>query len=101
MDLEYLKDHICEELEGAKDYAMKAIELKPMAPNWGKILIDMANIELSHAASLYKMFVEYYQKIAGSFNETPQYVADMHKEVVKCYTHGSTEAKLIIEMYSK
>lgn len=101
MDLDYLKDKICDEVKDAKDYATKAIELKPMAPSWAKIFIDMANAELTHASSLYKMFVEYYQKIAGSFSETPSYIEDMYKDVIKCYTHGSAEARMIIDMYSK
>ena len=101
MDFEYLKDHICEELEDAKEYATHAIELKPMTAPWAKMFIDMANAELSHAAMLHKMFVEYYQKIAGSYSEVPDYIEEMYKETCRCYSSESAKAKYMIDMYSK
>ena len=101
MDLTYLKEHICEELSDALEYATHAIELKPMAPTWGKMFIDMAAAELTHASNLYKMFVEYYQKISASYSETPDYVEEMYKEVCRCYSRDSAQAKIIIDMYSR
>lgn len=101
MDFEYLKDHICEELEGAKDYAMRAIELKPMAATWAKMLIEMATAELNHAAYLHKMLVEYYQKIAATYTEVPDYIETSYQETCRCYTSNAAEAKYIIDMYSK
>ena len=101
MDLTYLKEHICEELADAKEYANHAIELKPMAPTWGKMFIDMASAELTHASNLYKMFVEFYQKIVAAYKETHDYIEEMYKEVCHCYTTKSAEAKIIIDMYSR
>jgi hypothetical protein len=101
MDMEYLKDHICEELADSQEYATHAIELKPMTASWAKSFIDMATAELNHAAYLYKMFVEYYQKIASTYSEIPDYVEDMYKETCRCYSSESAKAKYMIDMYSK
>jgi rubrerythrin len=101
MDMEYLKEHICEELEGAKEYAVKAMELKPMAPTWSKMLIDMANAELTHAGYLYKMLVEYYQKIAASFNEVPEHIETLYRDSVRCYSTESANAKYMLDAYTK
>ena len=101
MTLEYLKCKICDEIEDAKDYATQAIELKPMAPTWSKLLIDMANMELIHASNLHKMFSEYYQKIQESYKEVPDYIEEMKEHVMKCCTADMAQAKYIIDMYSK
>ena len=101
MTLEYLKCKICDEIEDAKDYAMQAIELKPMAPTWSKVLIEMASTELIHATNLHKMFSEYYQKITESYKEIPDYIEEMKEQVMHCCTSDMAQAKYIIEMYSK
>lgn len=101
MNLEYLKEHICEELADAQEYATHAIELKPMTQPWSKTFIEMANAELSHAAYLYKMFTEYYQKIQQSYSEVPDYIEEMYKETCRCYSSESAKARYIIEMYTK
>ena len=101
MDLEYLKEHMCEELSDSKEYATKAIELKPMTATWAKTLIDMANAELMHAGYLYKMFVEYYQKVKESYSEVPEYIEEMYQETVKCYTSGYASARYMMDMFNK
>ena len=101
MDMEYLKEHICEELADAQEYATHAIELKPMTQHWSKTFIEMANAELSHAAYLYKMFTEYYQKIAQSYSEVPDYIEEMYKETCRCYSSESAKARYMIDMYTK
>ena len=101
MDFEYLKEHICEELEDAKGYATRAIELKPMAIAWSKMLIEMASAELTHASYLHKMLVEYYQKIASTYTEIPDYIEESYKETCQCYTTNAAHAKYIIDMYAK
>ena len=101
MDFDYLKEHICEELDGAKEYASRAIELKPMAANWSKMLIEMAAAELNHANYLHKMLVEYYQKISATYSEVPDYIEESYKETCRCYTSNAAEAKYMIDMYAK
>ena len=101
MDLEYLKDHICEELSDAKEYAKNAIELKPMTAQWAKIFAEMANNELTHASNLYRMFVEYYQKVKDSHSESPEYIEEMYKDIVQCYSTEYATLKYMLDLASK
>ena len=52
--LEYLKNHIIEELKGAEDYWQKALENK--SNEWGHLFHQMAEMELEHANALTKIF---------------------------------------------
>ena len=101
MDFNYLKEHLCEELHDSQEYATHAIELKPMAQAWAKMFIDMANAELGHAGYLHKMITEYYQKIASTYTEVPDYIENAYKEACHCYTSESSKARYIIEMFGK
>lgn len=53
--LTYFKEHIKEELEGSKDYAEKAIEVKAKHPKWAKVFIEMSTEEMNHANKLKRM----------------------------------------------
>ena len=53
---EYLRDHIIEELEGAKDYMTKAMELKETYPTWAQKFYKMAEMETEHANCMNKIF---------------------------------------------
>ena len=86
MDLKYFKCQIEDELQGAKDYIKRAIEIKPMSPKWGKMFYDMSTQELNHAENLYSMFNEYCSKITGSFEEVPKYISETREKVVDMYT---------------
>ena len=55
MDLNYFKDQIHEELEGAKSYIEKAIEAKISHPTWSRTFAAMADAEAEHAANLMRM----------------------------------------------
>lgn len=95
MDAKYFKNQICDELNGAKCYIKKAIELKPMAPAWSKMLVEMSAAELKHAEYLYKMFGEYYQQMATTYKTVPQYIQDIREEIVDVYTDMSAKIKLM------
>lgn len=101
MNAEYFESHICEELEGAKEYIKKAIELKPMAPSWSKVLVDMSSAELSHSTSLFKMFGEYYKKLSDAYSEVPEYIVEINERITDKYTKMYAEIKIMHEMYSK
>lgn len=101
MDLEYFKDKICEELDGAKEYVKNALEIKAMVPAWGKMFIDMANAEIQHATYLYKMADEYCSTTAKAYTEMPQYMLDLKEEIVDEYMEKSALVKHMIEMYNK
>lgn len=98
MDIYYLKDHICEELDGAQDYLMKALNIKEDHPEWAKSFYEMSNMELEHARSLYKMFMEYFKQI----NTDPtleSYMTPFRDNVMKKFTERVGAIKYMQEMY--
>lgn len=54
--IKYLRDHIKEEINGAKDYYTKAVELKAQHPEWAMKFFKMGEMEIEHASCLTKMF---------------------------------------------
>lgn len=102
MNAEYLKDQICDELRGAKDYAKRAIEIKAMAPSWSSVLIKMSATEHDHAINLFKMFKEYYSKISDVFSvEVPEYLRKIDEEINEMYEKYSMKIKYLHEVYNK
>lgn len=100
MDLEYLKDHIEEELEGSKDYIKRAIEIKPMDATWSKTLVEMSANELSHATNLYNMANQYVNSIMKETYQTlPDYISDTWTNIVDTYSECSAIIKHMHEMY--
>ena len=95
MDAKYFKDQICDELNGAKCYIKKAIEIKPMAPAWTKMFVEMSAAELKHAEYLHKMFDEYYQQMSNSYKEVPKYIQDIRTEITNMYTDEVAKIKLM------
>lgn len=58
MTLRYFKDQIHEELQGAREYIDKAIEVKPTHPKWSMCFSKMADMEADHAGNLMRMLEE-------------------------------------------
>lgn len=101
MNQVYLKEHLCEELEGAKDYIQRAIEIKAMDSSWGKMLYDMSVQELSHADNFFKMMQDYYKKVTSVYKKTPKYMEDCMDEAVEMYTEEHSAIKVMQELYSR
>lgn len=99
MDIEYFVSHIEEELEGAKDYIKRAIEIKPMQAEWAKHLVEMSAQELSHAMHLFNMFNEYYQILSQTYKEIPTYIDEAHDQIVDRYTECAAVIKLMHGMF--
>lgn len=99
MDLYYLADHIKEELEGSKDYIMRALELKPMTETWSKKLYEMSMEEHKHATNLYQMFNEYCLKMSASMNDMPEYARSLKDEIVDVYAECTSKIKAMWELY--
>lgn len=99
MNIWYFKEKIPDELEGAKDYIKRAIEIRAMHAPWAKQLVDMSEKELEHATTLYKMFQEYYAKLDAEFKELPDYVKDARTMLDEKYTKCSAEIKNLHEIY--
>ena len=88
----YLRDHIVEELEGAKDYMSKAIELKETYPAWASKFYKMAEMETEHANCMNKIF--------ASMGDTDESCHDsMYKEILEAYTKYMTDIGTMKKIY--
>ena len=68
MTLNYLKDQISDELNGARGYIEKAIEAKISKPMWSRIFVSMADAEAEHAANLMNIMESFIREMKK--NET-------------------------------
>ena len=101
MNQVYLKEHLEEELEGAKEYIQRAIEIKAMDPSWGKMLYEMSVQELMHATNFFKMSQDYYSKVSSVYKEPPKYMEECMSEVAEMYTEEYALIKTMQDMYSR
>lgn len=90
---EYLRDHIIEEFEGAKDYMTKAIELKENHPKWSYKFYKMSEMEIEHANCMNKIF------ISMSDIDDPCHDS-MYKEILETFTKYMTEISAMKTMYN-
>ena len=91
--LEYLKSHIVEEVDGAIDYMMKAIENK--GTTFGTKFYKMSEMEVEHANCLTHMF---------NAMEKPQNISDasyasMHKEIMEKYASSMGKLEVLKRLY--
>ena len=99
MNAEYFEEHIFEELDGACDYIMRAIELKAMDPAMAKTLMEMSAAELDHATKLHEMFGKYYAKVTGVYKEPPDYLKETKDRIGHQYPIKSADILRMHEMY--
>lgn len=99
MDIDYFVSHIKEELDGAKDYIKRAIEIKPMQAEWAKHLVEMSSQELQHATHLYNMFNEYYKILGQTYKEMPKYIDDARDEIIDTYAECAAVIKAMHGMF--
>lgn len=100
MDQKYLKEHMCEELEGAKEYIQRAIEIKAMDQTWGKRFYEMSIQELNHAQYFFDMSKDYYEKVTSALKEVPEYMDDCMEETVRIFTEQYSQIKVMQSLYS-
>ena len=91
--LEYLQEHILEEIDGAVDYWTKAVEHK--CDDWGVLFRQMGNMELEHANALTKMF----SKTPKNNEITDKDYAEMYKKIMDSYTNNMNKIENLKKMY--
>jgi len=89
--IEYLKEHIIEELDGAEDYWEKALENK--GNNHSHIFQRMAEMELEHANALTKML--------NQIKDNPEDHSAAYKEILEAYTDKMGKVEAIKKLYYK
>ena len=98
MDIYYLKEHMCEELDGAKDYLMQSAKLKSAKPEWSKTFYEMANTEVEHSKALYKMFNEHFKEINTNM-DLAQYMDPFKESADMEYMEKMGTIKYMMETY--
>lgn len=89
---QYLKEHILDELDGAKDYMMKAVEWKQRKPEWSKHFYRMSEMEAEHATTLTKMFT--------SVNDEDELcLSKMYKDIMDSYNTNMLEVANLKKLY--
>lgn len=101
MDMRFYKEHIEEELEGAKQYIKWAIELKGSKPQWSKNFAEMSSAEVKHAEAIYGMYQEHYESIAGAYKTIPRYVEELHDCIEDMYGTCMEEILEMHNMYNR
>ena len=72
--IEYYTDKIAEEIKDAKNYAMKALELRDTEPDQAQALYDLSLEEMNHMNRLHGLVVGIIKKYRKEKGEPP---ADM------------------------
>ena len=98
MDIYYLKDHMFEEVCGAKEYIQQAMDLKDVNGTWSKMFFDMGKTEMDHASALYKMLDEHYKQI-NTKPELAGYMEPFKREIDESYMKKVGAVKYMIDMY--
>lgn len=101
MNAWYFDKQIPDELHGAKDYIQRAIEIRPMHAAWAKDFVEMSSAELEHATRLYKMYQEYYAKMAETYKEVPEYIEESYKKISEEFIKCSVEIKHMHDMFKQ
>lgn len=99
--LEYFKDQIKDELNGAMSYIRLAMETKVSHPEWSSMFVEMSLMEVDHATNLYKMFTDETGPLMESYSETPEYISKIVKEVISFYSKHYAEVMYMHDAYKK
>lgn len=101
MDLMYFCNKIDDEVDGAKNYIQKAIEIKPTNPDWAKNFIQMAEAEKEHALKLYTMMNTYVDKLQNGYREMPAYLNTEAEVTRNSFNLGMEEYTEFYSAYQK
>ena len=102
MDIEYLADRVCDELESAKDYIKQAIEIKPMKEEWSAQLVQASAQELHHAEMFKNMLDDYYKIQHDLYKDKlPAYISECYEEVAGKYGTMRAEVLMLHGVFAK
>lgn len=93
-----LVDEICEELEGAKEYAEMRVDRKANGDNaWAQRFEEMANDELKHANYIHEYAVSEINKLREVYTP-PQDMIDKWEQSHKEYVEKAAWIKQMLAM---
>lgn len=101
MDLKYFEEHICEELEGARDYIVRAIELKGMDKRWADIFYKMSLEEVGHAKQMFALYEEYVKILSDNLVRRPEYISESMETMIDTYSASLSEITIMQNIYKE
>lgn len=97
-EIEWLVDHIDEELEGAECYADKAIHAKDHHPDWANAYFQMSQQEMAHADVLHAHAVQLIKAYSGEIPAGMEWVWNREHEK---YINRTAHIRMKQEMFRK
>jgi len=90
---------INDELDGAKDYAINALDLKQSKPELSRLYKDMASTEYQHANSLHEWAVRYVDEARASGVVPPPEMIEKWEQEHRLAIARQAEVKVYIDLY--
>ena len=82
MNIVYLHKLVCEELDGAREYIMKAHRIKDEEPTFAKTFVTMSSEELEHGKKIYEMIGAMVKDMKSECSEDACKILDDLYEVI-------------------
>ena len=97
--IEYYTDKIAEEIKDAKNYAMKALELRDTDPDQAKALYDLSVEEMDHMNRLHGLVVGIIEKYRKEKGEPPADMMARYEYLHKRVIEKAAKVKNLQEMF--
>ena len=94
-----LVDQMCEEVEGAKDYAIEALELKVQDPDLSKYYHSLSQTEYEHAEKLHEFAAKKVEEARNSGYQYPDSMSKRWEEKHRDFILKMKDARVFIDMY--
>lgn len=103
MTINFFKEHLHEEVEGAKEFAMHANETRASHPQWSRKLMEVSQKKMQTAECLIKMLEEYNAldvKTREQGYNQGEY-EQIYREVMDEYTQAEPQITSMKQMYNR
>lgn len=103
MTIDFFKEHLHNEVEGAKEFAMYANETRASHPQWSRKLMEVSQKKMQTAECLIKMLEEYNAQDAKTreqgFNQHEY--EQIYREVMDEYSQAEPQISSMKQMYNR
>ena len=97
--IKILSDQICEEIDGAKDYAINALEYRDIYPDLSKFYHSTSQIEYEHAEKLHEFVQKRVTEAKDSGRTYPEEMLEKWEQKHRECIIKMKDAKVFIDMY--
>ena len=97
--IEYYTDKIAEEIKDAKNYAMKALELRDTDPDQAQALYDISVEEMGHMSMMHGLVVGIIEKYRKEKGEPPADMMARYNDLHQKAIEKAAKVKNLQEMY--